>query len=354
MIGQQDDGGGWAWEVKGSRPEADLTGAAIQALNAAGRTDAEAVEAERKGFDYLREMQNPDGGFPEFAGEPESNVASTAWAVQGIWSAGLNPEDWLKGGHEPLDYMASLQQADGHIRWKARQDQFGVWMTAYVAPAFAGQAWPIPRAPRSAPAPAPPASPGQGEGSGSRRRSYRRRRRAMGPRLFSQPKPQSKGRTPGGVRIVHDQDGDPRDHATTRRSSDPAAPGATAAAEPEHDQASTASAAAAGGGAGGADGAAARPGGAGSAGGSGGGSALTSSGAGSEEPSSGREVTGTVVGTNAGVPARGALAFGAPGLHSAGVDLGGTSWLAIAIAAAALAFGLAGVRMERRSGASFS
>ena len=41
---------------------------------------------------------------------------------------------------EPLDYMESMQQADGHIRWRANNDINGIWMTAYVTPAFAGQA----------------------------------------------------------------------------------------------------------------------------------------------------------------------------------------------------------------------
>ena len=65
-----------------------MTGAAIQALIAAGRGRNEAVE---EGIAYLRDAQNPDGGFPEFPGNPESNVASTAWAVQGIWAVGREP-----------------------------------------------------------------------------------------------------------------------------------------------------------------------------------------------------------------------------------------------------------------------
>ena len=68
-----------------------MTGAAIQALVAAGR--GRAPRRVEKALAYLRDAQRPDGGFPEFPGEAESNVASTAWAVQGIWAAGENPED---------------------------------------------------------------------------------------------------------------------------------------------------------------------------------------------------------------------------------------------------------------------
>ncbi|HKT83880.1 MAG TPA: prenyltransferase/squalene oxidase repeat-containing protein, partial [Solirubrobacterales bacterium] len=116
LIAQQNDDGGWAWSVKGRESEADLTGAAIQALRAAGRAD---TEAERRGLAYLHRIQRPDGGFPEFAGEAESNVASTAWAVQGIWAAGQDPETWLVEGREPLAYLASLQEPSGRLSWKA-------------------------------------------------------------------------------------------------------------------------------------------------------------------------------------------------------------------------------------------
>ncbi len=135
----QHDDGGWAWNPRG-RGETDMTGAAIQALIAAGRGDGDAV---REGLDYLRRAQAPDGGFPDFPGTPESNAASTAWAVQAIWCAGDNPEGWVTPtGLEPLGYLASLQQADGHIRWRRNQELNGIWMTAYTGPAFGGQCCP--------------------------------------------------------------------------------------------------------------------------------------------------------------------------------------------------------------------
>ena len=53
------------------------------------------TEGQEKAFEYLREAEEPDGGFLEFPGESEPNVASTAWVVQAMWSAGMNPETWL-------------------------------------------------------------------------------------------------------------------------------------------------------------------------------------------------------------------------------------------------------------------
>ncbi|HMJ71748.1 MAG TPA: prenyltransferase/squalene oxidase repeat-containing protein [Solirubrobacterales bacterium] len=317
LIAQQDDDGGWSFEVKGRRTEADMTGAAIQALRAAGRPD---TEAERDGLQYLRAMQSSDSGFPEFPGEAESNVASTAWAVQGIWSAGQDPETWVKGGNDPLSYMASLQQPDGHIRWKASEDTNGVWMTAYVAPAFAGQAWPIPASPCDAKQQAAPTQSGQGEGSqpgggvivggGGR-----------GAPLFSRPKPQSQGRTPGATRQVR-RNRYATDHSETKRGENAEQPAITATSEArrKRDEAP----------------AEARE----NDGGEGAGSSSTGGGG---QQSSGREVTGTLVGG-------GAPGFGAPGLHGAGAGGSGTSGLAMAIGAAALLFGLGGFQLERWRG----
>jgi prenyltransferase beta subunit len=322
LIGAQDDDGGWSFEVKGARTEADMTGAAIQALNAAGR---HRTSAEQRGFQYLRVMQNPDGGFPEFPGGVESNVASTAWAVQGIWSAGEDPESWtVSEGHEPLSYMASLQQPDGHIRWKASQDTYGVWMTAYVAPAFAGHAWPFPTAPRAVTQPAVLAEPGQGEGSQSGD-GVIAGGGGKGAPLFSRPKPQSKGKTPGGVRALRGKPSEAIDHGATRRGENTEQSTATAALEAtrrnlgrgqdDRDQFERSL------------------------------GETRADPVSSKQMGDGHEVTGTLVGG-------GSAGFGAPGLHSAGAG-DGTPGLAIAIAAAALFFGLAGSRLEWRRGEVF-
>jgi prenyltransferase beta subunit len=324
LIAQQDSDGGWSFEVKGGRTEADMTGAAIQALRAAGRPS---TEAEQEGLHYLRDIQNPDGGFPEFPGEAESNVASTAWAVQGIWSAGQDPESWVKGEEkEPLSYMASLQQPDGHIRWKASQDLNGVWMTAYVAPAFAGQAWPIPASPCAEKPPVAPAQPGQGRGSRSGKGVIAGGGGAGAP-LFSRPKPQSKGKTPGGVRVLRERPSQAHNHSRTRRGENAEQAAATVASEPRnddprrlrHDRKRLDS-------------------GPGEAG-EGTASAIGTGG----RQGGGREVMGTLVG-------EGEAGFGAPGLHGAGADTGAASWQAIAIGAAALLLALAGSQLERRRG----
>jgi hypothetical protein len=352
-------GGGWAWNGTSTRDEVDMTGAAIQALIAAGRGRNDAVEA---GIAYLRRAQNADGGFPEFPGNPESNVASTAWAVQGVWAVGENPEDWRAGqgpqAKEPLGYMESMQQPDGHIRWKLSQDLNGIWMTAYCSVALGGHVWPIPEAPLSD-EPVQPPKAGQGEGTQSGN-GVIAGGGGRGAPLFSRPKPQSKGETPGGKRVTRGQPGEARDHSRTRRGENAHQPTGTASSEPSGEEATGAGASTGLSGGGGATaGGSASPLSPGDAPGTGSGNSGSAAGelaasAGKAAGDRGLEVTGTVVGESAGSPRKGPLAFGAPGLHSAGVDSGGASWLAIAIAAAAALLALVGFQLDRWRGGAYA
>jgi len=318
----QLDNGGWSWNATSTLDEVDLTGAAIQALAAAGRPGSAAV---KEGLAYLHAAQTPDGGFPDFPGASEANVASTAWAVQAIWAVGENPEGWTTGSgeptEEPLDYLESMQEADGHIRWKRSRDLNGVWMTAYVAPAFAGQAWPIPAAPRAIETPAAErqAAPG-GEGAGRGR--VLAGGGGRGAPLFSRPRPQSRGKTPGGARVIGDGRAAPLDHSESRRGENAVQPAGTLVREPS---AAGAAPAVAGEG-GGAEGST--------------GHGIGSGGTRSEER--GETVTGTLVG------GRGEPYFGAPGLRGAGAEEGDGAEVALGIGGAALLLGLLGAWIERR------
>ncbi len=316
--------GGWAWGSTSTRDEVDMTGAAIQALVAAGRGRNGVVE---EGLRYLRKAQNEDGCFPEFPGNPESNVASTAWAVQAIWAVGENPESWRSAsGAEPLGCMESLQEADGHIRWKPSQDLNGVWMTAYVLPAFAGRPWPIEAPPRSAP-PVVPSTAGAGVTAGGGGR---------GAPLFSRPRPQSRGRTPGGARVLRSHD--PVDQSSSRRGENREQPSGTYAEEasassapPPREEEAAASASGSESAAGAA--AARAP--------AGGGEDGNGSGSGDGSDSGADAVTGLLVGDGS------KPVLGAPGLHAA-ADEGTGTGVAIAIAVAALLAGLGGIWLERR------
>jgi energy-coupling factor transport system substrate-specific component len=166
LRGAANDDGGWGF-VPGTASDADSTGAALQALAAAGGSRG----AIRAGVGYLRRSQLAGGGFV-LAGGPV-NAQSTAWAVQGLIAAGVSPRSLRRGGRSPLDYLASVQARDGHYRYSAATDQTPVWVTGQALQAMSGDALPIETvagraAPsgggggggRLAPAPAPaPASP---------------------------------------------------------------------------------------------------------------------------------------------------------------------------------------------------
>jgi prenyltransferase beta subunit len=321
LITQQNDDGGWAWHDKGSPSEADLTGAAMEALIAAKIHNTETADALSAALKFLHKAQDPDGGFRELLSEQESNVASTAWATQGLWAVGENPETWTEAsGREPLDYLESMQQPDGHIRYRESEESDGIWMTAYAAPAFAGQPLPIATVPRAVP---PPIAPSRGTGviaggGGS------------GAPLFSRPQPQSQGETPGGVRLLSDKrrrDRSKRKHtahkAAIKRRRNPAAPRrspapttttSTPGTTAQHDH----------------------PG------------AGTASGAAGGRHANGEVVKGIAIGATGPVTTSGTLEPGAPGLRSAGSSDGQTPWLAIAIAAALLLAALLGAQLERR------
>jgi hypothetical protein len=333
----QHGNGGWAWSAGSSQDEVDMTGAAIQALVAAGRTGGAAV---RDGIAYLRAAQNRDGGSPEFPGNPESNVASTAWAVQAIWAVGENPEDWRTGSgeatEEPLDYMESLQEPDGHIRWKRSQDLNGVWMTAYTTPAFSGHYWPIPFVPLAVET-SPAQDPGRGgEGAGA---GVIAGGGGRGAPLFSRPRPQSRGKTPGGARVIGDEGSRPADHSESRRGDNAMQPAGIAKREPSAAEVAPAAPPEVVG---------TKEAGSGTTGDGNGGSAAArdlasgtkGSGGGADGP--GDEVSGVLVGQ------RGTPFFGAPGLRGAAAGEGDGLWLAAGIGAAALLAALLGARAERR------
>jgi hypothetical protein len=226
LEAQQKCDGSWNWEYtprvspcnprerrllpKEPEGEIDMTGAALQALNATDHLDP---EGQKRAVEYLHEAERANGGLPEFTGETEPNVASTAWAVQAMWSAGINPETWLTElGQEPLGYLASMQQEDGHIRYRASDELNGMWMTAYAAPAFFGDPWPIPETLYKELPPLPPGEPtasGNGGVSTNPGSGVIAGGGGNGAPLFSRPQPASKGHTPGGARQLKSGKHDP-------------------------------------------------------------------------------------------------------------------------------------------------
>jgi hypothetical protein len=246
LQAQQGENGSWGSTTASSAPDSDLTGAAIEALNAAGLHD---TEAQARGFDFLESQQGADGGFRESDDGP-TNSATTAWVVQGMWAAGVDPRQWrTEAGRDPLAFLASLQRPDGSIGWTADDDANSLWMTAQVGPALAGATYPLPAVPRVVKAPSRPGPPQPLPAAARPRASYQRGHGGVGtaPRegviaggggggapLFSRPQPQSAGFTPGGPRRVRAHrrgasDGTVEGLLVGSRPSGPAAPGLLAA-----------------------------------------------------------------------------------------------------------------------------
>jgi hypothetical protein len=196
LAGQANPDGGFNFGGRGGPSGADDTGAALQALAAAGRRRTPVV---RRAAAWLGRVQNPDGGFSLQAGS--SNAQSTAWAVQGLIAAGRDVERVRRGGsRSPLGFLRSLVTPSGAVRYSRTSAQTPVWVTSQAMVALAGRAFPLPRVPRApraprvaaepAPTPAPAATPAAPRRRAARAPAPRRRpARPAGPRRAARATP---------------------------------------------------------------------------------------------------------------------------------------------------------------------
>jgi energy-coupling factor transport system substrate-specific component len=170
----QNSNGGWGF-APGRGSDADSTGAALQALAAAGGSSSALSEGAR----YLVRTQKGDGGWTLSGGVVNSQ--STTWAVQGLVAAG-GPGSAISKG---VSFLARRQGGDGHYSYSGASDQTPVWVTAQALTAVMRRPFPlaaVARAPRTgagpqgsdgpgAPGVGSSGSPGAragGEGSGSK------------------------------------------------------------------------------------------------------------------------------------------------------------------------------------------
>jgi energy-coupling factor transport system substrate-specific component len=142
IAGQANADGGFNFAGRGGPSGVDDTGAAVQALAAAGKRGAAVT---RRAATWLAGRQNPDGGFPLQPGAA-SNAQSTAWAIQGLLAAGRDPARVHRGGaRDPLAYLRSLTGPTGEVRYSRVSRQTPVWVTAQAVMALARK--PLPLAP---------------------------------------------------------------------------------------------------------------------------------------------------------------------------------------------------------------
>jgi energy-coupling factor transport system substrate-specific component len=156
LVRQEDSDGGFNFATRGGTSDVDDTGAALEAL--AGDGARAAAHARARAIRFLRRQQDGDGGFPSQAGAG-SNAQSTAFAVQGLLAAGVDPGSLRRRGASPLDYLRGLVAGDGHVRYSRTTDQTPTWVTGEALLALDGKPLPLSPAPRRTAPPVHPAAP---------------------------------------------------------------------------------------------------------------------------------------------------------------------------------------------------
>jgi energy-coupling factor transport system substrate-specific component len=143
--GQPNPDGGFNFAGRGGSSGVDDTGAALQALAAAGRRRTAVAGGAAR---FLRSAQNRDGGFPLQPGG-SSNAQSTSWVVQALVAVGDDPARLrARGSRTPLQYLRALVGSDGAVRYSRTSTQTPVWVTAQAVAALAGEALPLDPVPR--------------------------------------------------------------------------------------------------------------------------------------------------------------------------------------------------------------
>jgi prenyltransferase/squalene oxidase-like repeat protein len=163
---QQNRDGGFSFAGAGGSSDADDTGATLEALAGVGGR-ARSVRARAVGF--LRRQQNGDGGLASQPGGG-SNAQSTAWVVQGLEAAGVNPSGLHRhGARSPVVYLRSLIGPGGQIAYARGNAQTPVWVTGEALMALEGKPLPlaVPAAAPSRPTASSPSSSSTSSSAGS-------------------------------------------------------------------------------------------------------------------------------------------------------------------------------------------
>ena len=157
LVQSQNSDGGFG-VARSSASDADMTGAALQALATVGRRNGAPA---KRAVTWLVNNQNGDGGFGQFKGRP-SNAQSTAYAVQGLFAAGAGSGAVSRA----RSYLTRLQRGDGHVAYSSSSNQTPVWVTAQALMALQGKPLPIATAPRKKRSTAKASAKKSGSGGG--------------------------------------------------------------------------------------------------------------------------------------------------------------------------------------------
>ena len=134
----QNPDGGFAWTVN-AKSDFDDTASAIQALIAGGVSRDDPVI--KKALNYLKKGQCEDGGMRYF-GNSSSNADSDAWTIQALVSACVNPTNW-KTSKSVVEHLLSLQAEDGHFKYTKYVTSIPIKVTADAVMALLGKPHPV-------------------------------------------------------------------------------------------------------------------------------------------------------------------------------------------------------------------
>jgi hypothetical protein len=143
LASQQQLDGGWEWQP-GFGTDTNTTALAVQTLVAAGYgvTSTEVVS----GLAFLKSGQVAGGGFVYDPAAPENgaDANSSAYALMTLSAAGEDPtaETWMVDGKNVVDFLLSLQAADGSVEWQADTGP-NLLATAQAATALLGRSYPL-------------------------------------------------------------------------------------------------------------------------------------------------------------------------------------------------------------------
>ena len=124
----------------GSWGDVDTTAAAIMALIQSGEQIL--APSIQDALTYLKTKQESSGGFQSWG---SANIASTAWVVNALIAAKINPcsNAWTTEGKTPIDFILSLQKEDGSFNYSKTQRLNPEWMTSYALVALLGNTYPV-------------------------------------------------------------------------------------------------------------------------------------------------------------------------------------------------------------------
>ncbi len=146
LISCQNEDGGFGF-AKSVDSDVDDTGIALHVLVLLEEDNASSSLAIENAKSFLLSNYNEDGGFDTGQWmETESNTASTAWALQGLYATDLeivNKSDWQTNAENSTMFLYKMQKDEGYFSWKKDNEASKTLMTAYALLALSHKPFPI-------------------------------------------------------------------------------------------------------------------------------------------------------------------------------------------------------------------